>query len=153
MPPWLANIGKRLIKSPKLYFYDVGLASWLIGVKQPEHLTAHPLRGNLFENLAALEVLKTFHNAGERADLHYYRDSAGNEADLVLQHGEEMTLIEIKSAQTVAGDAMRSIANIRNALGARATGSALIYGGKEAQRRSEYDVVPCTEIWRWLGGK
>lgn len=153
LPPWFANIGKRLIKSPKLYFYDVGLAAWLLGIKQPEHLAAHPLRGNLFENLAVLEVLKTYHNAGERPDLHYYRDSSGNEADLVLQYGAEMTLVEIKSAQTIASDAMRTIANIRNALGARVSGSALIYGGAEAQRRSGYDVVPCGEVWRWLGGR
>ncbi len=153
LPPWFSNIGKRLIKSPKLYFYDVGLAAWLVGIKQSEHLAAHPLRGNLFENLAVLEVLKTYLNAGEHPDLHYYRDSTGIEADLVLQHGAEMTLIEIKSAQTIASDAMRNIANIRNGLGARAIGSALIYGGTETQRRSEYDVVPYTEIWRWLGGQ
>ena len=153
LPPWFANIGKRLIKSPKLYFYDVGLATWLIGIKQREHLAAHPLRGHLFENLAVLEVLKTFHNAGEHPDLHYYRDSAENEADLVLQHGVEMTLVEIKSAQTATGDAMRPIANIRNGLGQRVAGAALIYGGAEAQRRSEYDVVPYTEIRRWLGGQ
>lgn len=153
LPPWFANIGKRLIKSPKLYFYDVGLAAWLVGIKQREHLATHPLRGLLFENLAVLEVLKTFHNAGEYPELHYYRDSTGNEADLVLQHGADMTLVEIKSAQTIASDAMRNIASIRNVLGARVTGSALIYGGVEAQRRSEYDVVPYADIRRWLGGQ
>jgi len=152
LPPWFANIGKRLIKSPKLYFYDVGLAAWLVGIKQREHLAAHPLRGLLFENLAVLEVLKTFHNAGEHPDLHFYRDSAGNEADLVLEYGAALTLVEIKSAQTVSGDAMRSIANIRRGLGQRVAGAALIYGGSEAQRRSGYDVVPYAEIRRWLGG-
>ncbi|MEQ1838457.1 MAG: DUF4143 domain-containing protein, partial [Candidatus Nitrotoga sp.] len=152
LPPWFANIGKRLVKSPKLYFYDVGLAAWLIGIKKREHLAAHPLRGLLFENLSVLEVLKTFHNAGEYPDLHFYRDSAGNEADLVLEYGSAMTLVEIKSAQTVSGNAMRSITNIRRGLGQRVAGAALIYGGGEAQRRSEYDVVPYTEIRHWLGG-
>lgn len=152
LPPWFANIGKRLIKSPKLYFYDVGLAAWLVGIKKREHLVAHPLRGLLFENLAVLEVLKTFYNAGEHPDLHFYRDSAGNEADLLLEYGSAMTLAEIKSAQTVSGDAMRSIANIRRGLGQRVAGAALIYGGGEAQRRSEFDVVPYAEIRRWLGG-
>lgn len=152
LPPWFANIGKRLVKSPKLYFYDVGLAAWLIGIKKREHLAAHPLRGLLFENLAVLEVLKTFHNAGEHPDLHFYRDSVGNEADLVLEYGAAMTLAEIKSTQTVSGDAMRSIANIRRGLGQRVAGAALIYGGGEAQRRGEYDVVPYTGIRRWLGG-
>lgn len=152
LPPWFANIGKRLVKSPKLYFYDVGLASWLVGVRQPEHLVAHPLRGHLFENLAVLEVLKTYANAGERPDLHFFRDSAGNEADLVLEHGATLTLVEIKSARSVAVDAMRSVAAVRRGLGGRATWSALVYDGTEAQRRSDFDVVPCVELRRWLMG-
>lgn len=89
LPPRFANIGKRLIISPKLYFYDAGLAVWLVVIKQREHLAAHPLCGPLFENLAVLEVMKTFHNAGEHPDLHFYRDSAGNGAGLVLEHGVE----------------------------------------------------------------
>jgi len=153
LPPWFANIGKRLIKSPKLYFHDVGLAAWLIGIRKRDHLPAHPLRGQLFENLAVLEVLKTFHNAGERPDLYYFRDSAGNEADLLIEHGDATLLIEIKAAQTVSADAMRPIAGIRRALGARRTQAALIYGGQEAQRRSEFDVVPYPETWRWLQGR
>jgi predicted AAA+ superfamily ATPase len=153
LPPWFANIGKRLIKSPKLYFHDVGLAAWLIGIRKRAHLAAHPLRGQLFENLAVLEALKTFHNAGERPDLYYYRDSAGKEADLVIEHGDAMLLIEIKAAQTVAADAMRPIAGIRHALGARRTQAALIYSGIEAQRRSEFDVVPYSDVRRWLVGR
>lgn len=153
LPPWFANIGKRLIKSPKLYFHDVGLAAWLVGIKQQDHLAAHPLRGHLFENLAVLEVLKTFHNAGERPDLHYYRDSAGNEADLLLEYGDTVTLVEIKSAQTVAPDALRTMPAIRRGLGNRLSAAALIYGGSEAQRRSEYDVVPYAEIRRWMTGR
>lgn len=153
LPPWFANIGKRLVKSPKLYFHDVGLASWLVGIRQSEHLAAHPLRGHLFENLAVLEVLKTYSNAGERPDLHFFRDSAGNEADLVLENGSTLTLVEIKSARSVASDAMRALAAIRRGLGERATWSALVYDGSDAQRRSDYDVVPCRDVRRWLGGE
>lgn len=152
LPPWFANIGKRLIKSPKLYFYDVGLAAWLVGIRQPEHLPAHPLRGHLFENLAVLEVLKTYANAGERPDLHFFRDSAGIEADLVLEQAGKLTLIEIKSARTVASDAMRNVQSIRKGLGARTAWSALLYDGDEAQRRSDFDVVPLRQVQRWLQG-
>ena len=152
LPPWFANIGKRLVKSPKLYFHDVGLAAWLVGIRQSEHLAAHPLRGHLFENLAVLEVLKTYANAGERPDLHFFRDSAGNEADLVLEHGATLMLVEIKSARSVAPDAMRAVAAIRRGLAARATWSALVYDGAEAQRRSDFDVVPCAQLRRWLTG-
>lgn len=153
LPPWFENIGKRLVKSPKLYFYDVGLAAWLIGVRQAEHLASHPLRGHLFENLAVLEVLKTYANAGERPDLHFFRDSAGNEADLVLTSGAKLILLEIKSARSVASDAMRSIAAVRRGLGERASWSALVYDGVDAQRRSDFDVVPCRDLRRWLTGR
>lgn len=152
LPPWFANIGKRLVKSPKLYFHDVGLAAWLVGIRQREHLASHPLRGHLFENLAVLEVLKTYANAGLRPELHYYRDSAGNEADLVLEDGQRLLLLEIKSARTVAADAMRGVAAVRRALGDRQTWSALIYDGVDAQRRSDFDVVPCRQLQRWLAG-
>lgn len=152
LPPWFANIGKRLVKSPKLYFHDVGLAAWLVGIRQREHLVTHPLRGHLFENLAVLEVLKTYANAGLRPELHYYRDSAGNEADLVLEDGQRLLLLEIKSAKTVAADAMRAVAAVRRALGDRETWSALIYDGAEAQRRTDFDVVPCRQLQRWLTG-
>lgn len=152
LPPWFANIGKRLVKSPKLYFHDVGLAAWLVGIRQPEHLASHPLRGHLFENLAVLEVLKTYENAGLRPGLRYYRDSAGNEADLVLEDGQRLLLLEIKSARTVAADAMRAMAAVRRTLGDRAIWSALVYDGVEAQRRSDFDVVPCRQLQRWLAG-
>lgn len=152
LPPWFANISKRLIKSPKLYFYDVGLAAWLVGIRRHEHLASHPLRGPLFENLAVLETVKTYANAGERADLHFYRDSAGNEADLVLENGPRLILVEIKSASTVASDAMRTIGAIRRGLGERAHWSALVYAGMEAQRRSDFDVVPLRQLRRWLEG-
>ena len=151
LPPWFANIGKRLIKSPKLYFYDVGLAAWLVGIRQTEHLAAHPLRGHLFENLAVLEVLKTYTNAGARPDLHFFRDSAGNEADMVLEHAGKLMLLEVKSARTVAADAMRNVAAIRRGMG-KTTWAALVYDGNEAQRRSEFDVVPVRQLSRWVRG-
>lgn len=150
LPPWFANIGKRLVKSPKLYFYDVGLAAWLVGITAHRHVATHPLRGNLFENLVVLEMLKSIHNMGGKPDLHFYRDSAGHEADVVLEHGGRMMLVEIKSAATIASDAMRSIAAIQRTLGERVSGSALIYGGDEAQRRRDFDVVPFTDVRAWL---
>lgn len=152
LPPWFANIGKRLVKSPKLYFYDVGLAAWLVGIRQADYLATHPLRGHLFENLAVLEVMKTYANAGQRPDLHFFRDSAGNEVDLVLEHGGTLNLIEIKSARSVAPDAMRGAAAVRRGLGGHMTWAALVYDGEEAQRRSDFDLVPCRELRRWLTG-
>jgi hypothetical protein len=141
LPPWFENLGKRLVKSPKLYFYDTGLAAWLVGMTRREHLPAHPLRGHLFENLAVLEFLKAYFNRGERPRLHFYRDSGGNEADLVLENGRQLHLVEIKSAATVSPDAMRPIGNIRRALGERVAAATLVYGGSEAQKRSDFSVI------------
>ncbi|MDP2821307.1 MAG: ATP-binding protein [Sulfuritalea sp.] len=80
LPPFHAKLGKRLVKSPKLYFYDVGLAAFLLGIESPAHVAAHPLRGALFETLVVTEVLKWRFNRGQVNNLHFYRDSNGNEA-------------------------------------------------------------------------
>ena len=150
LPPWFANIGKRLVKSPKIYFCDVGLAAWLIGITAREHLAAHPLRGNLFENLMVLEVLKQRFNAGLRSNLFFYRDSNGNEVDLLMEQGNTLTLVEIKAAQTVASDALRPLERVRAVLGERVAGAALIYGGNERQRRTALDVTPYSGVDEWL---
>ena len=146
LPPWFENIGKRLVKAPKLYFYDTALAAWLMGITKIEHLAAHPLRGGLFENLAVLEFFKAYANRGERPNLHFYRDSAGQEADLLIEAGRELHLVEIKSAQTISSDAMRPISNIRRTLADRVSGATLVYGGNEAQRRSDFSAIPLAGI-------
>ena len=146
LPPWFENIGKRLVKTPKLYFYDTALAAWLMGITKIEHLAAHPLRGGLFENLAVLEFFKAYANRGERPNLHFYRDSAGQEADLLIEAGRQLHLVEIKSAQTISSDAMRSISNIRRTLADRVSGATLVYGGNETQRRSDFSVIPLAGI-------
>jgi len=150
LPPWFANIGKRLIKSPKLYFYDVGLAAWLMGITREEHLATHPLRGYLFENMVVLEVLKTIHNRGEKPNLYFYRDSAKNEADILLDGGDGIRLLEIKSAQTVASGAMQPIRKIAEILGERVKSMSLVYGGEDYQKRSDFEVIPYREIGAWL---
>ena len=101
LPPFFGNISKRLIKSPKLYFYDVGLAAYLMGITEPSQLAYHPLRGMLYENLIIVEVMKHFVALGHRRNLHFYRDSNGQEVDLVIPRSLEHVPIEIKSAETV----------------------------------------------------
>ena len=87
LPPFSANISKRLIKSPKLYFYDVGLAACLMGITDSTQLPTHPLRGMLYENLIVVEIMKYFQNRGVRPNLHFYRDSNGNEVDVIIPPG------------------------------------------------------------------
>ena len=151
LPPWFSNGSKRLIKSPKLYFYDVGLAAWLMGITQPAYLPTHPLRGNLFENLVVLEVLKTLHNVGVKPNVYFYRDSQHNEADLLLETGDKLQLLEIKAAQTVASDAMQAATRVQRALEGRVASMTLVYGGTEAQRRSAFEVLPFTQVFEWVG--
>lgn len=152
LPPWSSNMGKRLIKSPKLYFYDVGLAAWLMGITQPAYLPTHPLRGNLFENLVILEVLKTLHNAGVKPNLCFYRDASHHEADLLLETGDKLHLLEIKSAQTLASDAMHAATKVKAVLGERVASMTLVYGGEEAQQRSAFAVLPYTHVQNWVKG-
>lgn len=150
LPPWFANIGKRLIKSPKLYFYDVALAAWLMGISREEHLHTHPLRGYLFENMVVLEVLKTIHNRGEKPNMYFYRDSGQHEADILLDGGEGIRLFEVKSAQTVARGAMNPTRTIAGILGDRVKSMSLVYGGEDCQKRSDFEVLPYREIGDWL---
>ena len=141
LPPWFSNIGKRLTKSPKLYFYDVGLASWLIGITQESHLQAHPLRGSLFENLVVLEMLKARINAGLQTNLHFYRDSSGLEVDVLLEEGNMIKLFEIKSSQTISQESFAQVNKVAAIFGERVAKKVVLYGGHEQQQRSNAEVV------------
>ena len=102
LQPYHANIRKRLVKSPKLYFYDVGLASYLLGIETPEQVATHPLRGALFENVVVTEALKHRFNRGQQPNLSFFRDSSGLECDLFYETGHGISAIEAKSGSTVA---------------------------------------------------
>jgi uncharacterized protein len=144
LPPWFENLGKRLIKSPKLYFYDTGLAAWLMGINQPDQLATHPLRGHLFENLVITEFAKYFENQGERARLHFWRDSNGQEVDLVVENGMQanrLGLVEIKSSQTYHSDFSKSLRQVGQLLGERVERKMVVYGGTEQYVRDGVEVV------------
>lgn len=142
LAPWSANIGKRLVKSSKVYFYDVGLACWLLGIKTVEQLQHHPLRGALFENLVVLEVMKSLRNQGLREPLYFFRDSNGLEVDLLLEHADGVQLIEIKASQTVAAPLFKNLRTVSTLLGERVKSQHLVYGGDLRQARTDVDVLP-----------
>lgn len=143
LAPWSVNIGKRLVKSPKVYFYDVGLACWLLGIKTVEQLQHHPLRGALFENLVVLEVMKSLRNQGLRDPLYFFRDSNGLEVDLLLEHAQGVQLVEIKASQTVAAPLFKNLRTVSALLGDRVLSQHLVYGGTERQARTDVEVVSC----------
>ncbi len=109
LPCFFENFGKRLVKTPKLYFTEVGLASWLLGITDVKQLSSHPLIGNLFENMVVLEALKQRFNSGKENDLYFFRDQRGFEIDLLLADGNKIIPYEIKSAQTYTPDFAKNL--------------------------------------------
>lgn len=100
MPPYFDNFGKRIVKSPKLFFNDTGLAAYLLGIQNEMQLSRDPLRGNLFENAMLLELKKYKLNRGINPSLFYYRDVQKNEVDVIYKKGNDLVPIEIKSSKT-----------------------------------------------------
>ncbi|MBI5182417.1 MAG: ATP-binding protein [Nitrospirae bacterium] len=144
LKPHYRNFGKRLIKAPKLYFYDTGLLSWLIGINDPKQISIHAMRGALFENLVASELLKGRYNRGLDFNLYFWRDNTGNEIDVLIEEVDTLIPIEIKSGQTVTKDYFTGI-NKWLAIAKTLAGTPyVIYGGNESYNRSGTEVL----CWR-----
>ena len=141
LPPYFANLRKRLVKSPKIYFYDVGLASYLIGIEHPGQVTSHPLRGALFENMVVVEALKFGFNRGRSPNLSFFRDSQGLECDLLMETGHGTAAIEIKSGATVTPDAFGALGKVGELIPNLAM-KAVVHGGADRQSRSAGEAVP-----------
>lgn len=141
LEPFQANIRKRLVKRPKLYFYDVGLASYLLGIKEARHVTTHPLRGQLFENTVVTETVKHCWNRGRRPRLSFYREASGLECDLLYETGHGINAIEAKSGATVAPDWMSPLGRVAATV-PTITARTIVYGGNAVQTWSDVDVVP-----------
>jgi uncharacterized protein len=140
LPPWFTNTRKRLVKSPKLYFYDVGLASWLLGLRTPEQVARDPLWGSLFENFIIMEAMKDRLNAGESAEMYFYRDSDGNEVDLLLPTGGKLHAIEIKAGATINRDYFKGLKTFAAHHPQALSAGSVIYGGTQSQSRSDWPV-------------
>ena len=148
LPAFHGNIGKRLVKAPKLYFRDTGLACWLLGIQEPHQLRSHPLRGTIFETWVVSETCKhrTNQGRGERG-LAFYRDRNGAEVDLVIDHAQGRTLLEAKSASTPAPDMFRAARRVRSHLpDPPTTDLSVVYGGDEHQSRAAGELLP----WRMV---
>lgn len=138
--PYYRNLNKRLVKSPKLYFVDTGLACYLLGIRTAEQLRGHPLYGALFETYVVGECLKAACNRVEEDDLYFFRDNRGREVDLIRDHVTEIDAVEIKSAETVHASFFKGIDYLRN-LPVSLRSCTLVYGGKERQTRLGTKVV------------
>ena len=141
LPPYHRNFGKRLVKLPKLYFLDAGLASWLLGIRSAEVLAMHPSRGALFETLVVSEFLKQRFNQGKPADLYFWRDNSGLEVDMLFEKEGRLQLVEIKSGQTVTTDYIRAAQKSTRFAKEEAREPWLIYGGGENYERDGVRVM------------
>jgi predicted AAA+ superfamily ATPase len=139
LQPWHGNIGKRLVKAPKLYFYDTGLAAWLAGFGSGVSLEHGAMRGPLFENWVMTEVMKLRFNTLTDLQCHFYRDSNHNEVDLVVDFEGRRVAVEIKSGQTVAADWFAPMN--RAAAAISADEKLIIYGGSKSETRSDARVL------------
>jgi len=119
----------------------VGLASYLLGIEHESHIRHHPLRGNLFENMVVMEALKCRYHHGKRSNLYFWRDARGNEVDLLIEHGLNVTAVEIRAGATISSDWFRGLQIFTSRLSSP-PGCALVYGGTEHQKRSSVTVWP-----------
>lgn len=145
LSPHYRNFNKRLIKSPKVYFYDTGLLCYLLRIHDEDQLDTHPLRGQIFENWVISETLKTFRNMAMEAPLYFWRDQHGHEIDLVLDRSTHLDLYEIKAGKTFQKDFLKNLKwlnKLQNNLGK----CHVIYGGDESFKAQECEIHP------WFGG-
>jgi len=149
LPPFFENFNKRLIKSPKIYFYDTGLLCFLLGITNAAQIGQHYSRGSLFENMVIVELMKNRYNRHQRPDFYFWKDSHHMEVDLVSLEGLETQLFEMKYSFTPKAEFFKGVQSFRNHAPEhrRAGKNTIVFAGDEGQRRSGADI----ESWQNLG--
>jgi predicted AAA+ superfamily ATPase len=137
------------VKTPKLYFLDQGLACWLLGIRTPELLALHPMRGAIFESFIISEFLKSRYNRGLPPDLYFWRDNNGLEADIVFERGTKLQPVEIKSGQTITGDYIRAGQRAARFAAEEALQPWLIYGGDDSYERNGVTIMSWRDCEKW----
>jgi hypothetical protein len=150
LPPCFENFGKRFVKSPKIYFADVGLAAHLLQIEEPGQVARDPLLGGLFENLVVLEALKARRNAGQPPDLYYLRNQSRMEIDLLLGTRRRFRAVEIKAAMTRQPDQARHLEAFRKLAGDRLEKTAVSYAGDLEVSSGGTDWISFRNTARWL---
>jgi predicted AAA+ superfamily ATPase len=130
LQPFYRNIGKRLIKTPKIFFYDTGMVCYLNGIENEQQLATHPLRGSIFENLAVLEFLKNRFNNGKNSNLFYYKDQSKREVDIVQEFGNQYHAYEVKSAKTFHTNFLDTLKYLKSILGDSLAKTQVIFDGE-----------------------
>ena len=146
LQPHFENFRKRLTKSTKLYFYDVGLASYLLGINNAAHVRSSPLCGELFENFIVCEFLKNRYNHAKNNNLYFWRDHVGNEVDLILDNGVDLTSVEIKLSSTISNNYFKGLDYYHKLSQIRNSKQILIYTGKDSIRYHDVDIYSYDEL-------
>lgn len=129
LPPYYENIPKRLVKSPKLYFNDPGLACYLLDIESPQQLDRDKMRGAIFENMIVMEAIKHRYNMGLEGGVFFYRDSNQNEVDLLIKQEGELTAIEVKSSMTYSSSFEKALTQIEGWIKTPISKKAIVYSG------------------------
>jgi predicted AAA+ superfamily ATPase len=144
LPSYHGNVSKRLIKMPKLHFYDTGLACWLLGMRDVAQLDVHPLRGAIFETWVVSEIIKQRYNRGESNGVYFFRDKSGLESDVLVQGRKTLKLVEVKAGQTISSDWAANMQKIMGMFARTKQGVScvVVHGGKERQERNGVIYLP-----------
>lgn len=150
VPRWHRNLRKRVVKAAKLHFVDSGLACHLLGIRSPEQLRIHPLRGAVFETWVVSEILKARLHRGQTAELFHLRESRGVELDLIVERADDVIGVEVKSGATIASDFFRHLyafdEEVARSLPHMVRTLRLVYGGEERQERQGVEALPWNEV-------
>ena len=146
--PYYQNFNKRLIKSPKLFFYDTGLLCRLLSIRKPEEITMYPLKGAIFENFIFAEIEKRFFNLGEKPQVYFWRDKRGREIDFLID-GKSLKLIEVKASRTLSHSFFKHIDDLKKMIDCKSL-SYLIYSGWDQQMRGKTKVLSWRDIDQML---
>lgn len=146
LKPYHSSYNKRIMKAPKLYFYDTGVASSLLGINHASQITTHAAKGPLFENLVISELLKERFNRGDADNLYYWRDKTGHEVDVLIDKAGKLTAIEVKAGETISTDFFKGLEYFSGLVNGNLE-KILVYGGKHGQIRSNgITVMPWNKL-------
>jgi predicted AAA+ superfamily ATPase len=141
LQPYHQNFNKRLIKSPKLYFYDTGLLNHLLGIRTAEELEENRLKGHIFENMILAEYQKKNHHLYLHQDYYFWQDSNAHEVDLLMTKGQGFSIFEIKATQTISTGLFKEMDRFEEIAAPANVNKTLIYGGAENEKRTKYNVL------------
>jgi len=150
LPPYYENVSKRLVKTPKLYFTDTGIACYLLDIETPQQLARDKMRGPLFENLIVMETLKYRFNQGKSSNAYFYRDSNQNEIDLILKQGNELIGIEVKSSMTYHKSFENTLRNMPHYISGNTKYRAVVYTGEMENKLGDIQLLNYLHLYDLL---